>query len=70
MIEFKKGDALYANDILNIVRVIYLGVLRELLKGLLEFVDSWCRTTGLSVSLVNVEIIVFDRKKSTILVSA
>ena len=52
----------YADDILVIVRGMYLDALMGVIQQALKVVDTWCRTTGLSVNPGKTEVVIFTRR--------
>ena len=49
----------YADDILFIVRRMHLDALMGVMQQTLKVVDTWCRTTRLSVNPGNTEVVIF-----------
>ena len=52
----------YADHILVIVRGMHLDALRDVMQQTLKVVDTWCRTTGLSVNPGKTDVVIFTRR--------
>ena len=52
----------YADDIVFIVRGIHLDALMGVMEQTLKAVDTWCRTTGLSVNPGKTDVVIFTKR--------